>query len=66
MEIDMTKEQKKKYESTDVLREFLYQLKGRKFVLDCGHHCSFGQFLGNGISIYNGKTFKIICMECGY
>ncbi|MBC2714926.1 MAG: hypothetical protein HF978_06415 [Desulfobacteraceae bacterium] len=62
----MTKEQKEKYESTDSLRLLLHQLNGKKFKLDCGHHISFNHFLGNDITIYNGKRLKIICSQCGY
>ncbi len=63
----MTKEEKEKYKSTDLLRDILRQtLNGKKFRLDCGHHVTFGQFLGNDITIYNGKKFKIICSQCGY
>ena len=62
----MTKEQESKYEDTEVLRQIITALKGRKFRLDCGHHITFGQFLGNNITIYNGNRPKIICAECGY
>jgi len=64
----MTKEKKRLYHDTDELRTILEQaLKGRKFKLDCGHHVSFGfGFLGNDITIYNGKKLKIICSQCGY
>lgn len=63
----MTKEQKTLYRSTDELRDILGQaLKGKKFRLDCGHHVSFFGFLGNDITIYNGKKLKIICSQCGY
>jgi hypothetical protein len=41
-------------------------LNGRKFRLECGHHVTFGHFLGNNITIYNGKKLKVICSECGY
>ncbi|MDY6953109.1 MAG: hypothetical protein SWE60_16495 [Thermodesulfobacteriota bacterium] len=62
----MTKKQKEAYEDTDVLREMLSRLRGRKFKLDCGHHITLGHFLGNDITIYNGKKLKIICSQCGY
>ncbi len=62
----MTRKQKEKYEDTDTLRELLKELKGRKFRLDCGHHLTFGYFLGNDITIYNGKEVKIVCSQCGY
>jgi len=63
----MTKEQKLQYADTDKLREILHRaLAGKKFRLDCGHLVSFGYYLGNNVTIYNGKNFKIICAECGY
>ncbi|MDY6990199.1 MAG: hypothetical protein SWQ30_19325 [Thermodesulfobacteriota bacterium] len=62
----MTKKQKEAYEDTDALRETLSRLKGRRFKLDCGHHVTLGHFLGNDITIYNGKKLKIICSQCGY
>jgi hypothetical protein len=62
----MTTKQREKYEDTDTLRELLKELKGRKFRLDCGHHLTFGYFLGNDITIYNGKELKIVCSQCGY
>ena len=62
----MTRKQKDNYEETDRLREILKELKGRKFRLDCGHHVTFGHFLGNDITIRNGKEPKIICSLCGY
>lgn len=63
----MTKEEESKYHSTDELRQiFIQALEGKKFVLDCGHHVSFGRHLGNDITIYNGKEPKIICTQCGY
>jgi hypothetical protein len=27
---------------------------------------SFGNNLGNDLTIYNGKKFKIICSQCGH
>ena len=63
----MTKEQESLYADTDELRKILIQtLKGRKFKLDCGHHVTFGIFLGNDITIFNGKDLTIICSQCGY
>jgi hypothetical protein len=62
----MTKEKKESYEKTEVLKKIIQTLKGRKFRLDCGHHVTFGYFLGNDITIYNGKKPKIICSQCGY
>ena len=63
----MTKAQKEKYESTELLRDILHRaLNGKRFKLQCGHHVTFGQFLGNDITIYNGKKFEIICSQCGY
>lgn len=63
----MTKEQKEAYHDPELLREILQRvLKGKKFTLDCGHHVTFGTNLGNNITIYNGRKFKIICSQCGY
>ena len=63
----MTKAEKGKYENTDRLRYILRKtLNGKKFQLDCGHLVTFGQYLGNDITIYNGNEFKIICTQCGY
>ena len=36
------------------------------FCLDCGHHVTFGENLGNHITILNGKEPIIICSQCGY
>ena len=65
-EVFMTKKQKQVYEDTEVLRQILVHLKGRKFRLDCGHHVTFGYFLGNNFTVFNGKSPKIICSLCGY
>ena len=62
----MTSEEKQRYRSTDELREVLEILNRKKFILDCKHHVTFGEFLGNNITIFNGKHLKIICSECGY
>ena len=63
----MTKEQENKYQDVGVLKEILYKtVGGKKFRLDCGRHITFGHFLGNDITIYNGKELKIICSQCGY
>ena len=63
----MTNSDRERYQSIEVLREILKRtLKGKKFQLDCGHYVTFGHFLGNNVTIYNGKKLKIICSECGY
>jgi hypothetical protein len=63
----MTKEQRSEYGETDEPREILKQaLAGKKFRLYCGHHVSFFHYLCNNVTIYNGKSLKIICSECGY
>ena len=63
----MTKEEKSRYHEPEMLRDILRRvLLGRKFMLDCGHHVSFGHSLGNDITIINGKTFKIVCSLCGH
>jgi hypothetical protein len=67
MEVPMTNEQKRKYNEPELLRNILERvLKGKKFRLECGHYVSFGHNLGNDITIYNGREFKIICSQCGY
>lgn len=67
LEATMTKKQKAEYGEADELRTLLEQtLAKKKFKLHCGHHVSFGYFLGNDITIYNGKKFRIICSQCGY
>ena len=62
----MTKKERKLYRSPDELREVLKSLKGMKFRLDCGHHVTFGFWLGNDITIRNGKEPVIVCSLCGY
>ena len=63
----MTKQEKERYEEPEMLRDILHRaLNGRRFRLECGHYATFGTNLGNNITIYNGKKFKIICSQCGY
>jgi len=54
------------YAPPEALHFIIKQLRGRKFMLDCGHKVTFGHFLGNNIIIYNGVNPKIICTDCGY
>jgi hypothetical protein len=61
----MTTEEKKRYRQVEELRRLMETLKGMKFRLDCGHHVTFGYFLGNDLIIRNGKTLEIVCLECG-
>jgi hypothetical protein len=62
----MTKRQKELYREAAQLRKLLSILNGKKFKLDCGHHVTFGCFLGNDVIVRNGKKLKIICVQCGY
>jgi hypothetical protein len=62
----MTKKQKQQYRQTDDLRELLAILDKEKFKLDCGHHITFGEFLGNDLTVRNGKVLVITCTQCGY
>ena len=62
----MTREKKEHYQDTEALRKAIQRLKGQKFKLDCGHYVTFGYYLGNDITIYNGKEPVIICSQCGY
>ena len=60
----MTIEKKSAYEPAESLKQVIETLRGRKFRLDCGHHVTFGYFLGNAITIYNGKHPTVICSQC--
>ena len=62
----MTKQQKEQYRSTEDLREILSVLDKEKFKLDCGHHITFGEVLGNDLTLRNGKVLVITCAQCGY
>jgi len=62
----MTRHQKLQYQQPDQLRKLLNHLRGQKFILDCGHHVTFGHFLGNDIMIRNGKDLEIVCWSCAY
>ncbi|WP_435550203.1 hypothetical protein [Desulfobacterium sp. N47] len=63
----MTKEKKQHYKEPDELRQILEEvLKGKKYRLDCGHHFTYGTYLGNDITIRNGKHLTITCSQCGY
>jgi hypothetical protein len=62
----MKSSDKKRYQPVDELRRMLGVLQQGKFVLDCGHHITFNQVLGNNVIILNGKRLRIICSECGY
>jgi hypothetical protein len=63
----MTREKEKEYEETDSLRRILNEtLRGKKFVLDCGHHVTFGHFLGSDVVLLNGDRARIICTLCAY
>ena len=58
--------ERKEYKPVKELRQLLKALENRKFVLDCGHHVTFNQSLGNNVMILNGKDLRLICSECGY
>ena len=62
----MTLSQRRRYANVELLKVYLNNLKIRKYRLDCGHHVTFGYFLGNNIMIINGKEFRIICSQCAY
>ena len=65
-DVHITRKQEQEYQDTEILRKYLSQLKGLKFRLDCGHHVTFGYYLGNNIMILNGAKLKLICSQCGY
>ncbi|MFA7384471.1 MAG: hypothetical protein WC001_13580 [Desulfurivibrionaceae bacterium] len=48
------------------LQAILVPYLRQRFRLDCGHHVTFGYFLGNNVIILNGKKLRVICTECGY
>ena len=62
----MTKQEKDAYRDSDALRALIKRLERMKFRLDCGHHVTFGYYLGNDITIRNGKDPQIVCSQCGY
>ena len=62
----MTLSQKRRYSNVELLKAYLNNLKTKKYRLDCGHHVTFGFFLGNDVVIINGKEFRIICSQCAY
>ncbi len=62
----MTKQQKEGYQNVEELKKVIRSLKGKKYRLQCGHHITFGHFLGNDIIIRNGSNPTIICTLCGY
>ena len=66
MERSMKSSEKNRYKPVDELRQLLGNLENQKFVLDCGHHVTFNEVLGNNVTILNGKSLRIICSLCGY
>jgi hypothetical protein len=63
----MNKEEKSRNSEPEALRDILKRvLAGRKFMLDCGHHVTFGSNLGNDVTLINGREFKVICSQCGH
>jgi hypothetical protein len=62
----MTKQKKEAYQDVEELKKIIQSLKGKKYRLSCGHHITFGYYLGNDITIRNGKTPEITCSLCGY
>ena len=56
---------KKPYAEVEELRDIMHKyLKGKKFILDCGHKVTFGEYLGNDVTIINGKVLNLICGDC--
>ncbi len=63
----MNKEQKRQYQGPEALKEILHRvLCGKKFALQCGHFITFGEVLGNDLTVRNGKELRVICAVCGY
>ena len=57
----MKSSKKKQYKTAEELRRILEVLQHGKYALDCGHHVTFNQVLGNNVIILNGKSLRIIC-----
>ena len=62
----MKKQQKEPYQDVEELKKIIRRMKGKKYRLSCGHHVTFGYYLGNDITIRNGKNPEITCSLCGY
>ena len=63
----MTRQQKQAYAEPDILKDLLKRtLYRRKFRLQCGHHITFNTYLGNDLTVRNGKDLTVICAQCGY
>ncbi len=60
------KNKKEAYQDVEELKKIIQSLHGKKFKLDCGHKITFGYYLGNDITIRNGKNPEITCSLCGY
>ena len=62
----MTNKQKQAYSHPKRLKAILQrELSGKKFRLDCGHHITFNESLGNNLVILNGKSLSVVCLDCG-
>jgi len=63
----MNRAEKAKYGDPEALKDILRRtLYKKKFRLECGHYITFGEQLGNDLTIRNGKDFTVICSQCGY
>lgn len=62
----MKKQQKEPYQDVEELKKIIRRMKGKKYRLSCGHLVTFGYYLGNDITIRNGKNPEITCSLCGY
>ena len=63
----MKRAEKAKYDDPEALKDILRRtLYKKKFRLECGHYITFGEPLGNDLTIRNGKDFTVICSQCGY
>lgn len=60
----MTENQKQQYKPVEKLIEDLSLLAGQKFILSCGHHVTFNEYLANDIVIFNDKELRIVCLDC--
>jgi hypothetical protein len=62
----MTKDKPPRYERPEHIGEILKRvLRGRRFMLVCGHHVRLSLYADDDVAIFNGWEFRIVCSLCG-
>lgn len=61
---EMTKAEKYQHKSMESVGELLRMLNKEQFVLDCGHHVTFGQVICNDIKVHKNVELHVICSQC--